>query len=57
MSEEDLKLTLTGLWNRWLGSACMDCEICAVDYTACPLQKNPGRVSKPSFVCGIVLFA
>jgi propanol-preferring alcohol dehydrogenase len=27
----------------WLYSACHNCEICEVDYTACPNQHNPGR--------------
>ncbi|GES57399.1 alcohol dehydrogenase [Aspergillus terreus] len=27
---------------RWLYSSCLDCEICAINNTACPNQKNAG---------------
>ncbi|KAJ5907618.1 alcohol dehydrogenase [Penicillium taxi] len=27
---------------RWLYSSCLECEICAVNHTACPKQKNAG---------------
>ncbi|KAE8372415.1 chaperonin 10-like protein [Aspergillus bertholletiae] len=27
---------------RWLYSSCLNCEICAVNHTACPYQKNAG---------------
>lgn len=30
--------------HRWLYSSCLDCEICAVNHTACPYQKNAGAV-------------
>ena len=28
---------------RWIVSTCLDCEICAVNETSCPKQKNSGR--------------
>lgn len=27
---------------RWLYSSCLECEICAINHTACPNQKNAG---------------
>ncbi|RAK99155.1 zinc-dependent alcohol dehydrogenase [Aspergillus ibericus CBS 121593] len=27
---------------RWLYSSCLECEICAINHTACPYQKNAG---------------
>ncbi|KAF3394419.1 hypothetical protein F1880_004882 [Penicillium rolfsii] len=27
---------------RWLYSSCLECEICAVNHTSCPYQKNAG---------------
>lgn len=28
---------------KWVWSACLDCEICPVDFTACSNQHNSGR--------------
>ncbi|KAF5554650.1 alcohol dehydrogenase [Fusarium mexicanum] len=36
-----VKLSVAGLW--WLSRPCMECEVCDVDYTSCPKQKNLGR--------------
>lgn len=33
---------------RWLYSSCLNCEICAVNNTSCPYQKNAGAVSQDS---------
>lgn len=30
---------------RWLYSSCRQCEICEVNHTVCPYQKNAGAVS------------
>lgn len=30
---------------RWLYSSCLECEICEVNHTACPSQRNAGAVS------------
>lgn len=30
--------------NRWLYSSCLNCEICVINHTACPYQKNAGVV-------------
>lgn len=35
-------------FNRWLYSSCMKCEICAVNNTSCPNQRNAGAVCLPS---------
>jgi ferredoxin len=29
---------------RWLYSSCLECEICAINHTSCPYQKNAGAV-------------
>lgn len=34
--------------DRWLYSSCLNCEICAVNNTSCPYQKNAGAVSQDS---------
>ena len=31
--------------NRWLYSSCLECEICQINHTACPKQRNAGAVS------------
>lgn len=31
---------------RWLYSSCRQCEICEINHTACPNQKNAGAVSR-----------
>ncbi|EAU38238.1 conserved hypothetical protein [Aspergillus terreus NIH2624] len=40
IDEEDWLGKRVGI--RWLYSSCLDCEICAVNNTACPNQKNAG---------------
>ncbi|KAJ5666867.1 alcohol dehydrogenase [Penicillium macrosclerotiorum] len=29
---------------RWLYSSCLECEICAINHTACPYQQNAGAL-------------
>jgi hypothetical protein len=35
---------------RWLYSSCRNCEICEINHTACPYQKNAGAVSADSVI-------
>ncbi|KAJ6088749.1 hypothetical protein N7486_010010 [Penicillium sp. IBT 16267x] len=30
--------------SRWLYSSCLECDICEVNHTACPNQRNAGAV-------------
>jgi propanol-preferring alcohol dehydrogenase len=38
---------------RWLYSSCRQCEICEINHTVCPYQKNAGAVScsSPQIMC------
>ncbi|KAJ9285927.1 hypothetical protein DTO021C3_6488 [Paecilomyces variotii] len=40
VNEEEWKGNRAGV--RWLYSSCLNCEICAVNNTSCPYQKNAG---------------
>ncbi|PLB47991.1 alcohol dehydrogenase [Aspergillus steynii IBT 23096] len=40
VNEQDWLGTRVGI--RWLYSSCLKCEICAINNTACPYQKNAG---------------
>jgi hypothetical protein len=39
---------------RWLYSSCLECEICAINHTSCPYQKNAGAVRTYSAI-GVVV--
>lgn len=41
---------------RWLYSSCLKCEICEINHTSCPYQKNAGAVGSWAYASFISIF-